>query len=543
MAALVVAAMPILAQNTNVSTQAVYADDQYDMGVLVAGQTYEFPAYKPVKGEYTPSVTGPVKFKYSSSPLGLYTSPTHSDESFVNGTHSYVTGGQMISYDRLEAGKTYYVYHSFPLSDGTLVISEGTTELAVTAVSPKLEEGEYFSVSDNYTIDVSFNYPVTVTNAWLIAGEERTKVGVSVGNSTVTCNVADVVMDYYHRGIISKGDKVTLRLLGIADATDAENKYKDNGKLELEFLMPDKPGELVKIINADQASLANPFMSYYATGDEAGKISFVFDKELATDKAPYGKITYGDPDNIDLGIYTETVPATVADKTATFDFTGKLRRPIDMLPGSTADTQPDNLHILFADIYTADGQRVFTGRMANPSGYPMSFKINVIQYSISSDFTPVRGSDIQPGTEMEIWVMNGAHIDCSGISFDYTSNGQPARVVVPMSEVKAEADPLSDDDVIYTLKVPEMAIDENTKITVSLADAECADGLDHTADFTAEFGYKTSGVEAIQAGDSLKPVDVYDIAGVCVLKNASRSKLNTLPKGLYIVNGEKIAIK
>lgn len=543
MAALAVVAMPILAQNTGGSTQTVYADDQYDMGVLVAGQTYEFPAYKPVKGEYTPSVTGPVKFKYSSSPLGLYTSPTYSEESFVNGSHSYVTGGQMMSYDKLEAGKTYYIYHSFPLSGGTLVISEGTTELAVSAVSPKLAEGEYFSVSENYTIDVSFNYPVSITNAWLIAGEERAKVGASVSNSSVTCSVADVIMDFYSRGIISKDDKVTLRILGITDATDAENMYNGNGKLEIEFLMPDKPGELVKVINADQGALANPFMSYYATDDEAGKISFVFDKELAADKTPYGKITYGDPDNLEVGVYTESVPGTIADKTATFDFTGKLRRPIDMLPASNTDTQPDNLHILFADIYTADGQRVFTNRMANPSGYSVSFKLNVIQYSVSSDFTPVRGSDIVPGTEMEIWVMNGAHVNCSGISFDYTSNGRPERVVVPMSEVKAEADPLSDDDIIYTLKVPEMTIDENTKITVSLADAECADGLDHTADFTAVFGYKTSGVEAIQAGDSLKSIDVYNVAGVCVLKNASRSALNTLPKGLYIVNGQKIAIK
>lgn len=521
------------------------AEGTHDMGVLVPGETYSFPAFTTVVGQYTPTVTGPVKFKYSTNPLGLYTSPSHSDESIVNGSHSYVEGGQLIAYDMLEAGKTYYIYDPFTMSEGTLVINEGVTELAVTGVLPKLDADEYFSVSDNYTIDVIFNFPIKVTSAWVVAGETRTKVSCSVSNTSASCSVTDALMEMYRNGTLKKGEKMTLRLLGVTDVYDDSNKCNGNGKVEIDFTMADKPGELVETVNASLNDLNNQFFSYYKSGDENGKVTFKFDTDLSTasDHRPIAKISYGNPDNIDLGIYTENISGEVEGKDVVFDFTGKLRRPIDMIPGSTEDTQPDNLFVLFADIFTADGQRVLTGRAANPSGFPVSFKLNVIQYSISSDFTPVRGSDITPGSPMEIWLMNGAYMSFSGVSFEYTSNGQAARTVVPMADITVEEDPLSATDMIYTFTIPEMAIDENTKVTVSLADAECSDGLDHSIDYTAEFGYMTSGIESVESGDSLKKMDVYNIAGVRVLKDASRSALNTLPKGIYIVNGKKIVIK
>ena len=53
---------------------AATAAEPYDMGVMEPGVTYTYPAYAVVTGEYTPSVTGPVKFVYSTNPLALYTS-------------------------------------------------------------------------------------------------------------------------------------------------------------------------------------------------------------------------------------------------------------------------------------------------------------------------------------------------------------------------------------------------------------------------------------------------------------------------------------
>ncbi len=58
----------------------------------------------------------------------------------------------------------------------------------------------------------------------------------------------------------------------------------------------------------------------------------------------------------------------------------------------------------------------------------------------------------------------------------------------------------------------------------------------------AEFSYKTSGVEEIE-GDALKgSFDIYDIAGVAVMRGATRSDLRNLKKGIYIINGKKVII-
>lgn len=521
---------------------AAQAADPVDFGTLVPGETYSFPAYTEVSGEYTPSVTGPVRIFYSTSLLALYTSPDHSSESQVNASHSYVDGGQMMSYTELTAGTTYYLYSNMTLMDGTFKIMEGKTDLEVTRVSPDLKDDELFSVSSNYTIDVGFNTPVTLSNALLIVNGTSKKVTYTVTNSSVSCDVATPIMDMYHDGLLKEGDTMTLRLVRVADALDENNRYGDNGKLEIDFKMAAKPAELVEIINASQSDVNNPFMSYYATGDEAGIISFVFDEPLAKDGS-VAKITYGDADNIEVGIYVEEVPGVNTGNTAAFNFCGKLRRPIDMLPASTSATQPSNLHILFSNIRTEDGQRVYTARMANPSGYSMSFRITTLQYTISSDFTPGRGSKLKAGQEMEIWVMNGAYIHSSGIRFDYVENGDQASITVPMSQVKVETDPISDTDMIYTFAVPALNADEDTPVTVTFADAECADGLDHSKELTAEFGYDTTGVENIAADSADDSVTVFNAAGVCVLRNADRSQLLSLPGGLYIVNGKKHIVK
>ena len=517
------------------------AAEPCDLGVLVPGETYSFPTYTEVKGEYTPSQTGPVKFLYSCSPLQLYSDNTYSDESVVDGTHSFVEGSQMISYPELQAGHTYYLYSGMTMMGGTLKITEGTTQLEVIRVTPSLENGDTFSVSSNYTIDVAFNMPVTVGKTFLLAGGESFPITSSVSNSYVTCDVAGTVMNMYRQGIIKEGDVMTLRILQVVDASDPNNKYNLTGKYECDFVMADKPAELLEIVNASQSTTENPFLSYYLPGDESGVVTFVFDRPLMSDRA-VAKLTYGDTDNMEVGIYQENLNGIVDGNSVAFDFSGKLRRPIDMLPTSTESSQPSNLHILFADIYTEDNQRAYTARQSNPSGFSMSFKLTTVQYTISTDFTPGRESKLTPGQEMEIWVMNGSAIRTSGIKVEYVKDGSPAEIIVPISEVKVEEDPVVAEDMIFTFIVPDVDADPDTKMTVSFADVVCGDGLDHSKELTAEFGYATAGIENIvEASNGL--FTVYDVTGRCVLFNGSNNDVKSLPKGLYIVNGKKIVVK
>ncbi|MBD5356453.1 MAG: T9SS type A sorting domain-containing protein [Bacteroides sp.] len=518
------------------------ADETVNFGTMEPGVTYEYPRYVAVYGEYTPSVTGPVRLLSSTTRIQLYTSKDFSDETCLSSTHAYVSGGRLESYKELEAGVTYYVYSPFTQEKGTVTIYEGVTELELLSVSPKLEEGEMFSVSSNYTIELGFNAPVTVGNVLLLAGDERARISGTLEESYLVCNVADAIIDFYDRGVLKEGDVMTLRVTNITDALDQTNKYGDNGRLELDFVMAAKPAQLVEVINADITTIDGPFNTYYLEGSEESVISLVFDEELSSEKIPNAYIIYGDSDNLDVGIYEEYVPGVNEGNTASFDFSGKLRRPIDMLPNSDSNTQPEYINIIFQDIYSADGQRAYTGRRTNPTGFSMSFKVNLLQYTIAADFTPGRGATLEPGSTMEIWVMNGAFISSTGISFTYLYNDEPTTTIVPMSEVIIEEDPIADTDLIYTFKVPDLPIEPGTKVTVSFADVDCADGIDHASDVTAEFNYGTSGVETISNTND-DTVTVYDIAGVRVLENASRNDLSKLSKGLYIVNGKKMVIK
>lgn len=50
---------------------------------------------------------------------------------------------------------------------------------------------------------------------------------------------------------------------------------------------------------------------------------------------------------------------------------------------------------------------------------------------------------------------------------------------------------------------------------------------------------KTTGVETLNNGE-VENSDVYNMQGVCVLRNATKADINNLPKGVYFFNGKKV---
>ncbi len=531
------------------STFNATANEIINLGTLEPGVEYSWPQYATVMGEYTPSKTGPVKFIYSTTQLGLYTTPDHNEDNKISGQFSYVDAGKLISYDNLQEGTTYYVYHSFTMDAGTMVIHEGASELELTSTIPSVnpEDPEHLdkiSASSTYEMVVNFNFPITIGNTFLVAPDNtRVAVSTKVESTSVGCDIAPAMMELYHDGKINEGDEVILRLLQVKDASDAENKYNGNGRCEITFKVAAKPLELVEVIGASRSAVDNEFCSYYLPGDEKSLIKFVFDGPLSTSNFGVGTIEYGARDNIEVGVYTEDVVATHDGDTAIFDFSGKRRRPIDMLPASDSSTQPDGLFISFGNLFSPDGQRAYTGSKSNPTGFPVSFMVKVLQYTVVGDFTPARGTELTFGNPMEIWVMNGDKIQYETIRFEFTQNGQPAYYDMPENEVTEEADPYSEGAMLYTFLIPELPCDEDTPVTVRMTGLICADGLDHSNDVYGDFTKASpSGVEgvAVNAADTF---DVYDIAGVRVLKGADRNALSGLAKGIYLVNGKKIVIR
>lgn len=522
-----------------------------DLGELLPDETYQFPEYKTVIAHYTPTVTGPVKFLWSASPLTLYSSAAHEESDIVGGEHSYTAGGQLISYQRLEAGHTYYIYANMTIMATSLVIREGDSKIELVDSSPSVNpDSPYyyngkFSASRSYRIDLDFNYPVTVGNCFLIAGGERQQVAPVVSNATVSFDVNDVVMNFYHQGLLKEGDTMTLRVLQIKDASNPDNKFGENGRLEIDFTVDAKPAELVETRGFSQKLTDNPLNSYYFAGDEAAKMQLVFDREISLDSAPVAQITYGNPDNLDLGLYKENLPGKIEGCVVSFDFSDKLRRRIDMIQGAELSQLPNAIFVSYTGINTPDGQRAYTGMMSNPTGFSTSYTINELQYSIAADFLPARGSSLKAGDEMEIWVMNGSKIRYDNICIDYIENGEPKTIAVDNDKVAVTVDSFSanGDDMLYNFTLPEFTANAGTEMSVYMNGLVCADGLDHANDVRGNYLSGESGVNGIEADDLNGAGDVYDITGKCVLRSATRSQISSLDKGVYIFNGKKILIR
>lgn len=532
------------------SVPAAAVAETVDLGPLSPDVTYEIPEFKEVIATFTPSVTGPVKFLWSANPLALYSGPEHSEGQIVDSSHSYTQNGQLMSYSSLEAGHTYYIYSAMTIMKGTLIIREGDTEIELARTTPSLDPesedyyGGHFSVSKNYRIDLDFNYPVQVGNCLIIAGDERVRITPMVSNALVSFDVNDVIMGLYRDGFLKEGDTMTLRLLQVRDALNPDNKYGDNGRLELEFVMAAKPAELIETKGYSAKASDNPLMSYYLEGDPDARMQLVFDRDIDATKAPVAQITYGNPDNLDLGIYHENIEGVVDGSVVSFDFSGKLRRRIDLLPGADVSLLPYDFFVSYSNIFTPDGQMAYTGMISNPTGFSASYFINELQYTVAADFMPGRGAVLSPGDSMEIWVMNGSKIDFDNIAVDYIENGVAKTAVVAKSDVEAAVDPdsLGGDDMLFNFTLPEFTADNGSALTIYMAGLRCADGLDHSADVRGNFYAGSTAVGSIAADDAA-PADVFDVAGNRVLRDASRADIKALEKGIYIFKGRKIIVK
>lgn len=521
-----------------------------DMGTLSPDVTYTFPEYAEVIANYTPTLSGPVKFLWSGSPLTLYSASDHTEESIVGGSHSYTQNGQLMSYSNLEAGHTYYIYSAMTLMTTDLVIHEGETVLELLGVNPSVDPaspdyyGGKFSASKNYRIDLDFNYPVTVGNCLLIAGTEKARVNPLVNNATVSFDVNEAIMGLYNEGMLKEGDVMTLRMLQVKDAMDPEIKYGGSGRLEIDFVMADKPAELIDTKGYSAKSAENPLKSYYLPGDSEALMQLVFDKEIARDCAPIAQLTYGNPENLDLGLYTEEIPGVVEGNVVTFDFSGKLRRRVDMLPTDDVSQLPGSMYVAYTGIMTPDGQRAYTGMISNPTSFSASYSIQELQYTIASDFTPAKGAQLKPGSEMEIWVMNGDKIQFDEIAIDYMEKGEPKSISVGKDKIEQSVDPYSSagSDFLYNFEVPDFSADADSEVCVYMTNLICADGLDHSADVRAIFKGVSSGVGAIGADASVVS-DVFDITGRVVLRDATRAEMISLPAGVYIWCGKKIIVR
>lgn len=517
-----------------------------DFGEIVMGTTYSFSQGDELKGTYTAPADGSYKFVFTGFEIAIYTDETYStpvDYTFFygeNGTRNYMVP--------LAAGRKVYLYSSSKstISSGTMMLAEIPTSLKMVNVSPGLEPGTdaYYggllSASLHYRMTFFFSERVTCTSASLrFPDGTYSPCATQISGASIQVGFSSQIMEAYKEGKLQKGDTARIRLVGVKCVDYPSLRYGSNGRLEVGFAVDAKPAELVEMVNGPTTGMAD-FLSYYMPGDSHGIITMEFDGELA-DKdrfGSYARLTYGNPEDLEHQLYIESLPIEIEGGRLSIDLTGKLRRPIDMIPGISPEAAEKYIALRIGNLYSADGQFVFTGSMSSFSSFNFGYPVKTVTYTFATDYTPGRGARVQAGTPVEIWIMNGARASFDNLKFSYVKNGEAAETLLEKSALEISADPEDPDATLIHFAMPDLGADQGSKVKVVPGNLFFADGQDHSSDMAGEYVWGTdSGVASVEVPVS---ADVYTTTGVCVLRNATSADIMRLPAGIYIHGGKKI---
>ena len=121
------------------------------------------------------------------------------------------------------------------------------------------------------------------------------------------------------------------------------------------------------------------------------------------------------------------------------------------------------------------------------------------------------------------------------------SGGEENVQTVSMSEIVLEPDMFDEEAMILTIPVPEFTPDAGSIVTVTLANLRSSDGLDYSSDLTAVYKVDGAGIE--QVTGRKEKITVFSLNGVRLMKDADKASLSKLRRGIYIINGEKRAVR
>lgn len=521
------------------------AGELVNIGELQNGVPAEYPGgYVEVAASFKVPEDGPVRTVCTGTFLTAYSTANHEVGTEVDNEFSYTDGKPMRVYE-CKKGDILYFYTNFSMTGGTITVISGEMKLLLLSTSPSADPsspayygGEY-SVCDDYRINFSFNQPMEISGARLIVNGQTTNLSPSVYTTAVEVNIADNLMNLYRTGGLKKGDIIRVELYGVQEKGNPDNKLDGTGIAAVEYVMAAQPIELVSSENTPSAGVSD-MLSYYMPGDARAKIRFTFSGPVASgDLTPYGKITYGDMDNLEAGMYYETLPATVEGNSVIIDLADKLRRPQEMLPKLTDPL--DYISVALYNVHSEDGQHSYTGSVSNPYNYFLDYKLTLLQYNIASDFTPSQSKTLTEGDDMEIFIMEGNKMTFDSVDFTYKAGEEEKTVSVAKDDLEISYE--LDTDMVIKLKVPALpGISETSDVTVSFGGLKCADGLDHSDSLNGVYSSFTSGIGSINA-EAEAAADVYNTQGILVVRNATPAQIRALPAGLYIAGGRKIAVK
>lgn len=384
------------------------------------------------------------------------------------------------------AGTTYYVGGSTSSSNVTIKYLAEDEPLKLTGCSPA--SGSTFDVIKG-TVNLEFNKKVSISSCLVTIGNQTLNPGVMVQNAYASVDVKKQIMAAYNNGSLHEGDDIKFTFSGIKDA-ETKALLNGNGTFEVTYKASAKPMSLVSSVNTPSAAIpVTDFKSYYMKDDATAVVTVTFSEAVGSVGGvvlTFGNIDGTGEDDAPSQYYREEVPYTIDGNNIVIDFKDKLRRFVDMLPGVDLSTIAGAFQDRFKTMnLSINGVKDVNGNLAYSDGqgtlgsYGFVYNFKEIAYSVLADWT-VDGNAITSDTKnVELWLQEtGGKAVFTGVKFAYKENGEDKTAVVPFGFLTIANDEADKDAKIYTIPVPNVAMDEGT-VTVSLDGVEAPDGVEH----------------------------------------------------------------
>lgn len=450
-----------------------------DLGALQLDQAYEIPANMgEVGGTFTAPKSGELLFQGG---LTWYTDAAHTtiykNASFKNYSDVVTPSGKnykvtTYTYNVTE-GTTYYIYTDFSMNESAIKLSMGDAT-SFNLVSSVPAAGKYLAATGKGNVILTFDVPVTGSDAKLVApdGTTASVTPISSGN-TLQFDVKAPLTVWYSDGKITKDSSITLRIGRVA-ATVGSALYGTDGSFEISFKAAAAPVNLVSAVKPEQ------FKSFFSPADPEGKMVLTFSAPVKATKP--AELTYGNREEADF--YIEQIPVSVDGCNVTLDFTGKLRRGVDMLP--TAATRPSTIELNIPNITDLDSNYVATSTSGSLGtfGYRFNF-LDIPRANVMAQFTPANGESLEGVTEMQVWLNSLNSMTFSGFLFTYDNAGETATALVPLASATRVAGD-TPDEATFTFAIP-AEVQGKKNVQVTLANLVTADGFDHSRDIRAVY--------------------------------------------------------
>ncbi len=384
------------------------------------------------------------------------------------------------------AGTTYYVGGSTSSSNVTIKYLAEDEPLKLTGCSPA--SGSTFDVIKG-TVNLEFNKKVSISSCLVTIGNQTLNPGVMVQNAYASVDVKKQIMAAYNNGSLHEGDDITFTFSGIKDA-ETKALLNGDGTFKVTYKASAKPMSLVSSVNTPSAAIpVTDFKSYYMKDDATAVVTVTFSEAVGSVGGvvlTFGNIDGTGEDDAPSQYYREEVSYTIDGNNIVIDFKDKLRRFADMLPGVDLSTIAEafqdrfkTMNLSISGVKDVNGNLAYSDGQGALGSYGFVYNFKEIAYSVLADWT-VDGNAITSDTKnVELWLQEtGGKAVFTGVKFAYKENGEDKTTVVPFSSLTVADDELDKDAKIYTIPVPNVAMDEGT-VTVSLDGVEAPDGVEH----------------------------------------------------------------